>query len=163
MGERDEEEAMPWDKIEATDYKIWNKQTNFDAAITNSKKRIAESQAMQLINENAKWLDERNKENKYSLNIDKFKLEQKKLEEMSKKFKILSDYDNKLIFRSLSNEELLIKTDAALKEKRERWHESLSKDIYMEEAIHVLDDLQSDAQKSPFSGKVVDKQPKIKS
>ena len=163
MGERDEEEAMPWDKIEATDYKIWNKQTNFDAAITNSKKRIAESQAMQLINENAKWLDERNKENKYSLNIDKFKLEQKKLEEMSKKFKILSDYDNKLIFKSLSNEELLIKTDAALKEKRERWHESLSKDIYMEEAIHVLDDLQSDAQKSPFSGKVVDKQPKIKS
>jgi carboxyl-terminal processing protease len=33
--------------------------------------------------------------------------------------------------------------DSALKEKRDRWHESLSKDIYVEEALNVLDDLQS--------------------
>ena len=32
--------------------------------------------------------------------------------------------------------------DASLKEKRVRWHESLSKDIYVEEALNVLDDLQ---------------------
>ena len=163
MGERDEAEAMPWDKIDAADYKVWNKQTNFDNAILNSKKRIEANQAMQLIDENAKWLDERNKENQYSLNIDKFKLEQKKLEEINKKYKVLSDYNNKLIFKSLPNEEVLTKTDAALKEKRDRWHESLSKDIYMEEAIHVLDDLQSDSQKKDFSNKIADKQPKIKS
>ena len=36
-----------------------------------------------------------------------------------------------------------MKKDASLKEKRERWHESLSKDIYVEEALNVLDDLQS--------------------
>jgi carboxyl-terminal processing protease len=32
--------------------------------------------------------------------------------------------------------------DPTLKEKRETWHESLSKDIYVEEALNVLDDLQ---------------------
>lgn len=163
MGERDEEEAMPWDKIDAADYKIWNKQTNFDAAILNSRKRIEANQAMQLIDENAKWLDQRNKENQYSLNIDKFKSEQKKLEDINKKYKILSEYNNKLIFKSLPNEEVLTKTDVALKEKRDRWHESLSKDIYIEEAIHVLDDLQSDAQKKDLFIKIADKQPKIKS
>ena len=31
--------------------------------------------------------------------------------------------------------------DNVLKEKRDRWHESLSKDIYIEEAIHILNDL----------------------
>jgi carboxyl-terminal processing protease len=36
-----------------------------------------------------------------------------------------------------------MKTDGALKEKRERWHESLSKDIYVEEAINILNDLQT--------------------
>ena len=36
-----------------------------------------------------------------------------------------------------------MKTDASLKEKRVRWHESLTKDIYVEEALNVLDDLQS--------------------
>ena len=28
-----------------------------------------------------------------------------------------------------------------LKEKRQRWHEELAKDVYMEEAINVLEDL----------------------
>ena len=163
MGERDEAEAMPWDKIDAADYKIWTKQTNFDVAILNSKKRIEASQAMQLIDENAKWLDLRNKEFQFSLNIDKFKLEQKKLDETNKKYKALSDYSNELVFKSLPNEELLIKTDVALKEKRDRWHESLSKDIYIEEAIHVLDDLQADGQRKELSTKIAEKQPKIKS
>ena len=163
MGERDESEAMPWDKIDAADYQVWHKQANFDLAIANSKKRIEANQAMQLIDENAKWLDERNKENFYSLNIDKFKLEQKKLEDTNKKYKLLSEYNNNLIFKSLPNEALLTKSDVALKEKRDRWHESLSKDIYIEEAIHVLDDLQSNDQKKEISTKIVDKQNKVKS
>ena len=163
MGERDEAEAMPWDKIDAADYRIWNKQSNFDNAILNSKKRIEANQSMQLIDENAKWLDLRNKEFDFSLNIDKFKLEQKKLDEANKKYKALSDYNNKFIFKSLPNEELLIKTDVALKEKRNRWHESLAKDIYIEEAIHVLDDLQGEGQGKKLSTKIADKLSKIKS
>jgi len=38
-----------------------------------------------------------------------------------------------------------------LKKKRERWFESLSKDIYVEEALNVLDDLQT---KPVVKGKV---------
>ncbi|TEB40592.1 hypothetical protein D0809_29830, partial [Flavobacterium circumlabens] len=40
-------------------------------------------------------------------------------------------------------EELEIKNDATLKEKREAWHQALSKDVYVEEALNVLDDLQT--------------------
>ena len=36
-----------------------------------------------------------------------------------------------------------MKVNLSLKEKKQRWHESLTKDIYVEEAINVLDDLQS--------------------
>ena len=32
-------------------------------------------------------------------------------------------------------------TDSIFKTKRERWHESLSKDIYVNEALNVLTDL----------------------
>ncbi len=141
MGEKDTENAMPWDKIDAADYAVWSKQNNFDKAITNSKKRIATNSQMKLIDENAKWVDERNKENVYSLQIDKYKNEQKKLEETSKKYKTLSDYNNNLPFTSLPYETELMKNDATLKEKRENWFESLSKDIYVEEALHILDDL----------------------
>ena len=34
-----------------------------------------------------------------------------------------------------------------LKEKRVRWHESLSKDAYVEEAINILGDMQSNTSK----------------
>ena len=38
-------------------------------------------------------------------------------------------------------EQALFEKDTVLKEKRVRWHESLSKDVYMEEALNVLEDL----------------------
>lgn len=142
MGERDIDNAMPFDKIDPAVFDFWNKQNNFDQAIDASKKRIADNPKFKLIDENAKWIDERNKENVYSLNIDKFKQEQAAIEEKAKKYKSIADYQNSLKFSSLPNEIDAMKTDPTLKEKRDRWHESLSKDIYVEEAINVLDDLQ---------------------
>ena len=73
--------------------------------------------------------------------INKFKNEQKKLEETNKKYKSLADYNNSLPFASLPYEAELMKKDETLKEKRESWFETLSKDVYVEEAIHILDDL----------------------
>jgi len=142
MGERDIDNAMPYDKIDPAQFNFWEKQNNFDAAIENSKKRIAENPKFKLIDENAKWIDDRNKENVYSLNIDQFKAEQNAIEEKAKKYKSIADYQNSLQFNSLPYELEAEKADATLKEKRERWHESLSKDIYVEEALNVLDDLQ---------------------
>jgi carboxyl-terminal processing protease len=142
MGERDIDNAMPFDKIDPADFKFWEKQNNFDAAIDNSKKRIAENPKFKLIDENAKWIDERNKESVFSLNIDQFKKEQAAIEQTAKKYKSIADYQNSLKFSSLQNEVEAMKTDSNLKEKRDVWHESLSKDIYVEEAINVLDDLQ---------------------
>ena len=34
-----------------------------------------------------------------------------------------------------------MKQDTTLTEKRKRWHKSLAKDIYVEEAVNVLEDL----------------------
>jgi carboxyl-terminal processing protease len=143
MGERDVDNAMPWDKIDPAQYNVWTNTSKFDKAIAESKKRIAESAQFKLIEENAKWIDQRSKENLYSLKMDDFKKSQKAIEETNKKFKPLADYDYHLKFTSLPLEAEAMKKDSSLKEKRERWHESLSKDIYVEEALNVLDDLQA--------------------
>ena len=143
MGERDLDNAMPWDKIDAAPYNVWANNTKFSKAIADSKNRIAQNQQFKLIEENAKWIDERSNENVYSLKLEEFKKNQKAIEETNKKFKLIADYDYHLKFASLPFEAEAMKTDASLKEKRERWHESLSKDIYVEEALNVLDDLQS--------------------
>lgn len=142
MGERDLDNAMPWDKIDAAEYTVWNKQSNFNTAITNSKKRLADNNQFKLIDENAKWINERSEDNVYSLEIDKFQAEQKAIDETAKKYKTVLEYKNQLKFVSLPYENEAMKTDLALKEKRVRWHESLSKDIYVDEALNVLGDLQ---------------------
>jgi len=141
MGEKDVENAMPWDKIDAANYKVWDKQNNYDLAIAQSKARLENNSQMQLIEDNAKWLEKRNNENVYSLQIDKFKAEQKALDETNKKYKPITDYKNSLVFSSLPYENEMVKNDALLKEKRDRWHESLSKDLYIEEALHILNDM----------------------
>jgi carboxyl-terminal processing protease len=142
MGERDVDNAMPWDKIDPAAYSVWDKNANFNQAITTSKKRIAQSSQFQLIEENAKWIDSRSEDNTYSLNLEKFKIAQNAIEEKAKKYKPLSEYKTTLKFASLPYEVAEVNKDVVLKEKRARWHEALAKDIYVEEALNVLDDLQ---------------------
>jgi len=143
MGERDIDNAMPWDKIDPADYSTWKSNENFTKAIENSKNRIAQNAQFKLIEDNAKWIDVKNKENTYSLNINSFKATQEQVENEGKKYKPISDYKNNLVFKSLPYEELEMKSDATLKEKRDAWHQALSKDVYVEEALNVLDDLQT--------------------
>ncbi len=161
MGERDIDNAMPWDKIDPAEYNFWTKQANFDSAIERSKNRVLANSTYKLINENAAWIDQRNNENTYSLQLDKFKKEQEALEEKAKKYKSISDYDSQLKFNSLPYEQELMNTDISLKEKRDRWHEALEKDIYVEEALNVLGDLlPKTVQKSASTSVTKSKSPK---
>ena len=143
MGERDIDNAMPWDKIDPADYNTWTSNEKFNQAIANSRSRIAGNAQFKLIEDNAKWIDVKNKENTYSLNINSFKATQEQVENEGKKYKPISDYKNNLVFKSLPYEELEMNSDATLKEKREAWHQALAKDVYVEEALNVLDDLQT--------------------
>lgn len=158
MGEKDVDNAMPWDKIDPAVYKLWTKQHNFDLAISQSKARLENNPQMQLIEDNAKWIEQRSKENVYSLQLDKFKAEQKSLEEKNKKYKPITEYKNSLAFMSLPYEDEIVKNDTILKEKRDRWHESLAKDVYVEEALKILNDMQTvDSTKEMLNKKKTDK------
>lgn len=141
MGERDIDNAMPWDKIDAASYKPLK--NNFAPIIANSKQRMAANKQFQLVDENAKWINEKKDDNTYSLSIEKFKAELAKNEAITKKFKSLTEYKNDLKFTALPYEQEIFKKDPSLAEKKEHWYESLSKDIYVEEALNVLDDMQA--------------------
>ncbi|MFL9843073.1 carboxy terminal-processing peptidase [Flavobacterium rhizosphaerae] len=141
MGERDIDNALPWDKIAPADYN--GIKNNYNKVIANSKKRIEENPQFKLMDENAKWVSEKKDDNTYNLDIDKFKAEMQKAEAVTKKFKALTNYTNKLVFEALPYEKEQFKKDPGLEEKKQRWFESLSKDIYVEEAINVLDDMEN--------------------
>ena len=142
IGERDQSNPLKWDKITPADYEIWKGYIDYDETVANSKKRLSENPQVKLIEENAKWLQAQQDEHEISLNYDTYKNEVKQDREKSEYFKKLNEYDSRLTFESLKYEQELFTQDSVLREKRDRWHKSLAKDVYVEEAINVLQDLQ---------------------
>ncbi|MFT6722551.1 MAG: carboxyl-terminal processing protease [Flavobacteriaceae bacterium] len=141
IGERDMDHPMAWDKIPAASYQAWEGYIDFESTIYNSKMRMAENKQITLIDENAKWLKEQQKNNKVSLSYLDFALEVEKDKERATYFKNIAKYDSKLTFKSLDTEQSLLSKDTDLREKRDRWHRELAKDVYVEEAVNVLQDL----------------------
>ena len=143
LGERDQSNPLKWDKISAADYTPWKGYIDYEQTIANSAKRMASNSQIRLIEENAKWLKSKQDETVISLNYDVFISDEEKAKEKSKYFKSITEYDSKLLFTSLSYEEALFAKDTVLQEKRERWHKNLTKDVYVEEAVNVLQDLKT--------------------
>ncbi|MGB1309441.1 MAG: carboxy terminal-processing peptidase, partial [Oceanihabitans sp.] len=141
IGEKDQENPLPWDKIEAVEYNYWENYFDYETTIKKSQERMQNNAQLKLIEENAKWVKSRMDENVHHLNYKKYKEKLDTNESIAERFKKIADYQTNLSFQSLPYEQKLFKSDTVLKEKRDRWHESLSQDVYMEEALHVLEDL----------------------
>lgn len=141
FGERDQKNPLSWDKIKEAKIQPWNKYENLNEVIINGNERVSQNEHFKLIDENAKWLKKNQKETSISLNYELFKKQVEEHKATSKKFEAISKYKNKLIFTSPQHEVPLVSNDSILAKKREIWHQNLSKDIYVEEALQVLSEL----------------------
>lgn len=148
IGEKDQDNPLGWDKITPADYQFWDGNIDYEGTIAKSKARMENNAQIKLIEENAKWLSEQQDETIVSLNYDSYKLERENDKKMSEYFKKIREYDSRLTFESLKYEKELFTQDPILREKRDRWHQDLAKDVYVEEAINVLEDLKLDVLKN---------------
>lgn len=153
IGERDEKYPLPYDEIKPATYQKFTGYLNLKEVIKSSNERIAQNQNFKLIDENAKWLSVQRKNYDIPLNYEAYKARLDGLDKETEKFDILDDYKSKLTFEVLPDEQLLMDKDESLKEKREDWKKGLSKDLYVEEAVHVLKDLRLNAIKNKLSSK----------
>ncbi|OWP84160.1 tail-specific protease [Flavobacterium davisii] len=143
IGERDEKKALQWDKIDPANYQVTNSISNFASVVANSQKRVIENPQFKLIDQNAKWINERKDESMVNLKMDKFITEQKNIEEATKKFKDITKYKNNLGINNITDENELIKKDPIFAQKRKDWFDAISKDAYIDEAINVLSEIKS--------------------
>ncbi|AUP81562.1 carboxy terminal-processing peptidase [Flavivirga eckloniae] len=142
VGEKDKENPLPWDEIDAADYTPWEYYFDYDETIRKSKERMANNEQLKLIEENAKWVKQKIDETIFSLNYKTYRAQLDINKEESERFEAISNYQTNLTFDSHSYEKSLFNKDTTdLKQKREYWHKSLSQDVYIEEAINVLEDL----------------------
>ena len=142
IGERDEKNPLSWDKIEPAEYTPVNVYANFHEVINESKKRIADNPHFIIIDDNAKWLKQGRDKTLIQLNYEKFKNDIEQREKESEAFGDIALYESNLTFNSPKYELPLMEKDSILAKKREIWHKNLKKDIYMEEALTVLSELE---------------------
>lgn len=140
IGEKYKENALPWDQIPTANFETLNKFDTQQIAL-NSQNRLSQNQNYQLLLESAQWRKTLDKEEKISLKLDKFLTLMKERKEYIKKFKALQKYDNQLKFELHQDEKERLKKDEAFAKKSESWLKNLKKDIYLKEAVEVINEI----------------------
>ncbi|SKB89578.1 carboxyl-terminal processing protease [Salegentibacter salinarum] len=141
IGEKDQDNPLPWDKIDPAKYEVWDGYVDFEKTISESKERMNSNEQLKRIEQHAKWIKDQSENSAHSLNFEEYAATAERNQEMAKSFDSINDYKTNLTFTSLPYEEEMFENDTILKEKRDRWHSNLSRDVYVEEAIHVLSDM----------------------
>lgn len=137
VGERFDQFALPWDKIETTSYK---KLTGLNVPQLQAEldKQLVDNNNYKMLQESAEWKEALDKEETITLNQTKFNELMKKRKAQIDKFKGLDKFNNGLKFTLHTDEAERIKKDEAFAKKTENWRKNLERDFYLEETVDVL-------------------------
>ena len=102
-------------------------------------KKLNQNEIINNIYDRAEWIRKQQNLKNIPLNITKYKQYQKNQKKKASEFENISQYQNELSFKMLKTEESFINANKELFEVRTKWHQSLSKDIFIDQAVKVLD------------------------
>jgi carboxyl-terminal processing protease len=142
-GERELDNYLPWDEISPATYQAVSNQPDIKKLSKASKQRIAKNERFQLVKEQAKRIKKLRDENLMSLNYKEFSTHQKKLKLEAKKFDAISNDTNAVIVEPLQADWQFIEKDSVKLEIAKKWHRGLRKDIYLQEAIRVVEGIEN--------------------
>jgi len=135
--EKDEASALPWDEISKADYQPWNSMVNNDAVTGAINEQLNKGSVFSKIKEDVKWL-EANSEKEYSLNILKYKEDQKELKAMYKQMDELLKLPKELAVQNAAADTMDINSVKEKAEKNKQWLKRISSDIYIDETVKVI-------------------------
>ena len=144
IGEKDLENPLSWDKIDPARYNNSGKIFNYSKVISDSKERINNNEYFALIDEHASWIKSQQDDKIVSLDYLSYKDDLKSSKSQNNKLKRIEEFESPYIFQwNNTNDKEDNSYNDDIKEKRDRWIESLKKDIYVNEAMNLLRDLSS--------------------
>jgi carboxyl-terminal processing protease len=144
IGEKDLENPLSWDKIDPARYDNSVKVFNYAQAISNSKERIGKNEYFTIIDQHAKLIKSKQDDKTISLDYNSYKEDQEEFKLQSDKLKVIEEFISPYLFEwNENNLNANSSYNDDMKEKRDRWIESLQKDIYVDEAMNLLKDLSS--------------------
>lgn len=139
IGEKERDYPMPWTVIEPASYTPWNGfSINYEYLKSDGTALKDYQSTFALIDEQARLLKDQRRVHRYPLHLERYKEWKASLDEQNKKFKDLGKDTFDLRVTPLPEDAQLMAADSVKAEGLKKWHGQLKKDIYLKEAVDLL-------------------------
>ncbi len=138
--EKDNSSSLSWDEIAKADYKPWTSTVSADVVVKTSMDQINKSATFSKIKTNVQWLAKYN-DKEYSLNIVKYKEEQKALKATVKDLDDLTKLPTAMNVKNINADTLKINATTDKAEKNKQFIKRISNDIYIDETVKVINNM----------------------
>jgi carboxyl-terminal processing protease len=138
--EKDDPDALPWDEISKANYSDWNSGYDLKTIQQLSNQRLENDVTFKMIRESTDWLSKQN-DKQYSLQIDKYRKEQAEIRSTVKQLESLLKLNGELDVSALSADANRWEDDKNKQERFNQWIKDRQKDIYLDQAVKVMNDM----------------------
>ncbi len=135
--EKDNTTALSWDEIPKAEYQPWTSTISNDAVVSTTYDKINKGSVFSKIKSNINWLSTYSQK-EYSLNIVKYKEEQKQVKATYKQLDTLLKLQKELVVKNVSADVATINEAKDRADRNVQWLKRLSGDIYLDETMKVV-------------------------
>src|SRR5215218_115910 len=141
LRERDNTNALPYDEIAKAQYRVWQPGYDIQTIKSLGTARIANDSVFNLIKQRTDLLAKQD-DKEYPLQIDQFKKEQKVTREAVKQIeKLVKSDKNTQVSYLKQDQDRYVSADKDKTERYKQWLTNLGKDIYVDQAVKVVNDI----------------------
>ncbi|MFI5185196.1 MAG: carboxy terminal-processing peptidase [Chitinophagales bacterium] len=140
LREKDDPDALPWDEISKASYTPWNPGYDLTTIKRLEQDRLSNSDVFKTISANSEWLEKQNNKD-HSLQLDRYRQEQKAIQATVKQDEALEKLRDSLDVSFVPKDVNMFSYDKAKQERFDNWLKGLTKDIYLDQAVRVMNDM----------------------
>ncbi|QEC54524.1 carboxy terminal-processing peptidase [Flavisolibacter ginsenosidimutans] len=141
--ERDNPYSLPYDEISKATYNKWKAGYNLDVVKQAASTRIAADTTFKRIQDASVYVGKQN-DKAYSLQLDKYRQDQKQIRDAIKRIDNLTKLQKPLATSFLKvDESKYVSADKDKNERYKQWLSGVSKDVYVDQAVKVIKDIVS--------------------
>ena len=141
VGEKESHNALPFDEIPNASFMRWQHLYDKKQVVRASLARINANPVFKQIDDNARRLKARSDESSYPLNLEAYRLHQKKIQEEAERIGKIGDEKTGVKSTFLVIDKQAVEGDTIKTKKFTSWFEALEKDLYISEAVNVIGDM----------------------
>jgi carboxyl-terminal processing protease len=138
--EQDSPNALVWDEMPKAVYQTWSNAPDLTALQQKSNERLTTTNVFKQIQDNTNILAD-NRKTARSLELNKYKTQQKEVRDISTKVRGLTQLKDELSVANLPSDLEIINSDSLKKDRNDFWVKYLKKDIYLGETLNIINDV----------------------